>query len=168
MKSSKCSFLAGTESRVPSLHRGKQYTGLHTSRVRACDSRLEELLVTQLFFIRSLLIMSLLDIDMEKLIKYCIQRSFAQHLKRFPEVFLVEAGEANMVGAYEGSTAGFVCLVQSLSSPLQRTAALQKVLEALKREGLIPGWRDEVSISVDDIRNSICGPRVPQTFFERV
>ncbi|CAM6092550.1 unnamed protein product [Calypogeia fissa] len=73
-----------------------------------------------------------------------IHYGFAQHLKRFPEVFSVESLEAYSDGARRALAAGRVSSVQSLSSPQQRTAAVQGVLEALKIEGLIPGWRDEL------------------------
>jgi len=54
---------------------------------------------------------------------------FAQRLKDFPKVFHV----------YDGS----VQMAESLSGFAERSAAMAEVLERLRTEGLIKGWRDE-------------------------
>ncbi len=54
---------------------------------------------------------------------------FAQRLKDFPKVFHV----------YDGS----VQMAKSLSGFAERSAAIAEVLERLRTEGLIKGWRDE-------------------------
>lgn len=58
-----------------------------------------------------------------------VDRVFAEALSRFPEVF--EPGD------------GRIRLAPSLVTYAERTAAVAGVLDALREEGLIPGWRDE-------------------------
>lgn len=64
---------------------------------------------------------------------------FLKHLRRFPEVFTVGDDGTN------GTTQGWVTLHELLQSPKERTDAVESVLRTLEMEGLVPGWRNEVS-----------------------
>lgn len=58
-----------------------------------------------------------------------IRPAFARQLARWPAIFSV--------------TADSVALADVLDSPAERSAALGPVLQALRDEGLVSGWRDE-------------------------
>lgn len=67
---------------------------------------------------------------------------FAKHLKRFPEVFSVSVEGNGMVGTNEG----WVTLHTSLKSSEERTNVVESVMHTLEQEGIIPGWRNEVTL----------------------
>ncbi|KAG6551701.1 hypothetical protein Mapa_006790 [Marchantia paleacea] len=73
-----------------------------------------------------------------------IHHRLAQHLKRFSNVFWIEGDEDVSRIASRSSKLSCVTLAPSLSSPQMRTEAVAGVLEALKGEGLITGWRNEL------------------------
>lgn len=59
---------------------------------------------------------------------------FVDHLARFQDVFIVEGRGAQ----------GSVQLQPSLTTPELRTPAVARVLEQLRQEGVIGGWRNEL------------------------
>ncbi|KAG2452320.1 hypothetical protein HYH02_003344 [Chlamydomonas schloesseri] len=63
-----------------------------------------------------------------------LKPKFVEHVKRFPEVFVVEGQGAS----------GRVSLAPSLDSCDKRSAAVAGVLAQLRAEGVITGWRDEL------------------------
>ncbi len=63
-----------------------------------------------------------------------LRHAFAESLRRWPEVFRVEATRVTLASA----------LNQPTTPEAERSQAVAEVLEVLREEGLIPGWRGEL------------------------
>ncbi|KAG1674420.1 hypothetical protein FOA52_012947 [Chlamydomonas sp. UWO 241] len=106
---------------VTSLSTASHMDG-YMRRVAECNTGLEELPTLTPFAISGQAVGQL-------------KPKFVEHLARFPDVFSV----SGPVGP-----SGQVTLVAGLDSVDKRTAAVAGVMETLRSEGVITGWRDEL------------------------
>lgn len=75
----------------------------------------------------------------------CLWYSFAQRLLGYPDVFQSSSnGNSPGSGHDSSGNANAVAVNPALATQQQRTAAIAGVLEQLRSEGLIDGWRNEL------------------------
>ncbi|GLC35517.1 hypothetical protein PLESTB_000199000 [Pleodorina starrii] len=103
------------ETKMPSLDGFLQ-------RVRECNTGLEELPTLTPFLV-----------DGKEVGK--LKPRFVEQVRRFPEVFVIEG---------EPGPSGRVTLAADLDTCEKRSAKVAEVLQVLRSEGFITGWRDEL------------------------
>ncbi|PRW61448.1 nudix hydrolase chloroplastic-like [Chlorella sorokiniana] len=80
-----------------------------------------------------------------------LKADFAERLLQFPDVF--QRSGSGSSGGSNGGSSGGVAVHPRLATQQQRTEAIAGVLQQLRAEGLIEGWRDELYPAVQSFHD---------------